>query len=316
MSASHWDGVDRAPLRIGLALCAAVFTLLEARTIHEQHSDPRFVLTHAPLASHLPATPAALCAVCAVILLALLAFALHRRPLLSSTVALGGMAMVSQWGVEYFDAPSHNYMFPGGMLFGWLLGLVYARTLGPRGAWRTALSEELAEAGAMSVFAALYVGSATSKLLDSGFRWVNHDTVRVLLLSQRGVADLDWVHRYRALVIDHPGAAWLASLLTLVIEGGAFFLLVSRRMRTLWGALILLLHLNIIVLATMPYLESMFLALLFAFPWPALLKLERSEAPAAPDSPALSWPVLLGLLGLMLLAALLPVGWSPFGPRG
>ncbi len=312
MSASHWQGVDRAPLRIGLAALTAAFVVLELASLLGLSADAHYRPTRQPW---LPATPVTLALIGAVALAALGALAANRRPLLASAVALAAMGLVSLWGTQYFGMVSHNFMFPGGLLFGWALGLVYARTRCPRGAPDRALSEELAEAGAMGVFAALYVSSAASKLIDSGADWLSPNTLRVLVLSQRGLADLGWIDRYRSLLIDHPGLARLGAALTLTIEGGSFFLLVSRRTRTLWGALILLLHLNIIVIATMPYIEPMSFALVFALPWPALLRLPRAQPPTPTDGPTLSWTVIYGLLVLTLLGALLPVGASPFLPR-
>ncbi len=306
MSASHWDGVDRAPLRVGIAAIVAIFTVMELAVLPSLLDDPHFRPARDPW---LPITPLALCLVGAAALAALAALAANRRPLTAALAAMAAMAQVSLWGAQYFKMVSHNFMFPGGLLFGWALGLAYARTLGPVGAGR-ARDEELAEAGAMGVFAALYVGSALSKLLDTGTAWVNPHTLRFLVLSQQGVADLAWIHRYRALLVEHPNLAYAGSVLTLVVEGGSFFLLVSRTTRTLWGALILLLHLNITALATMPYIEPMAFAALFTLPWPRLLRLPRTAPARSPA--ALSWPVVYGLLLLLFLAALLPEGASPF----
>jgi len=308
VSASHWDGVDRAPLRVGLATLTAAFTVIEVEALFQLRGNARFLPGRPPW---LAATPLTLTLVGAVALAALAALAANRRPLTAALTALAAMAQVSLWGAQYFGMVSHNFMFPGGLLFGWTLGLIYARTLRHDRAPDRELAEALAEAGAMGVFAALYVGSALSKLLDAGAVWFGPNTLRFLVLSQQGVAHLAWIDRYRALLVDHPDLARAGAALTLLVEGGSFFLLVSRTTRTLWGGFILLLHLNITVLATMPYIEPMAFALLFTPPWPKLLKLRR-----APDAPPaerlLSWPVLYGLLVLLLLAALLPPGTSPF----
>lgn len=319
MSASLHAGYSRGPVRVGLAVLVGLQFVTEVTTLGSMSDRPPFSWRHTFLTHLVKPTLPVLFVVSGLVLVGLVSLALARRPVTSGLVALGAMALVSQWNMEIFGSPSHNGYFTGGMLLGWLGGILYARALAAEAGEPSpgrSLEEELAEAGAVGVFAALYVGSAVSKLQHSGLGWAHADTLQSLILAQHGIADWGWVHAYRDYLTDHPSVTAVFSTATLVIEGGAFMMLVSRRWRIAWGLLIFGLHSNIIVLCTMPYLEPMTFVLLVAIPWPGRLRRLADPDHAALCPRRIPRRVLAAIAVLLLLAWTLPVGWRPFDGDG
>ncbi|MCU0657682.1 MAG: hypothetical protein MUF64_21205 [Polyangiaceae bacterium] len=311
LAGSPYDGYDRAPLRIGLTTVAGVVFLAETFTIAGMLGDQHYQASHA-----VPTSPALAWGVFALIVVALLFHALDRRPLAAGIVALGGMLGLSLWQTALFGSPSRNSFFPGAMLFGWVLGQLWALVLAgddARGARGRPFRERMAEAGAIGCLAAAYVGSASSKLLKSGLGWVNPDQLRWLLLAQEPLAGWSWLAAYRTAILENPSFASFLALLTLVVEGGALVLLLGPRLRLFWGVLITGLHLNILLLCTMPYLEPVTLVLLFAVPWPALLRRPRMEDPLTTRRPELLTVDLPDSMWIVLSAVVI-AGWlAPWG---
>jgi hypothetical protein len=253
-----------------------------------------------------------------MILAGLALVALDRRPIAGGAWALAWMSFLSAWQTELFGSPSRNSFFPGAALFGWVLGLAWAKAaagddgVAPSG---RAYRERLAEAGALGCLAAAYVGSAASKLLAAGLSWVNAAQVRALVLWQHPVADWAWLHAYRDAILEDATVARIAAAATLIIEGGAFCLLFGARLRLLWAALIVGLHVNIILLCTMPYVEPMVLLGLLAVPWPAVFRRPRIDDPLCAARPEVDVatvpkPVRWVLAGVVLAGwVLMPFGW-------
>lgn len=285
-SASLFDTASRAPLRVGLALMTAVELVGQALDLHSQVVNSLYESGTGFLLNLIPPSAFVLAALSAVGLLGLVAFARDRRPITGGLVALACMALLSEWITERFGATPHNMFYPGGMLLGWIAGLWYARTAAG-GADR----EQLAEAGAVGVLAALYVGSGVSKVLHGGFGWADLTTLRSTILAQQGLGGWGWVEAYRSTVIENGRLAQVLAAGALGIELGGFLLLVNRSLRVFWGLLILGLHVNILLLCSIPYVEPMVLVPLFTLPWPALLgrlrrkRLIQAAVAAPPHTP-------------------------------
>jgi hypothetical protein len=299
---------------VGLALVVLWAYVMDAVSVWEMRHRVPFSSQHHALTRLLLPGTFVMVPLSAVFLLALRRFAQGRDTLVAGGLAVACTALVAQWGTELFGSPSRNLYVPLATLFGWLCGVAYLRDLTSRGGASPPtrdMEDVYGEAGAMGVFAALYVGSATSKLLSSGINWVQPDTLRYLILSQQGIARGGWVEAYRRVIVEHPQLAATLAALVLIIEGGAFMLLASRRWRMVWCALIFGLHLNILVLCTMPYVESMGVAVVFGVPWRSrpVPASEVALPKALPWYP--SWRVAL-IMALVLLAAwTLPLGWRP-----
>lgn len=319
MSASHWSGHSRAPLRIGLAIIAALVFLVEVSSLAGYYQNPLlYVPRNAVLVGLIPPNNAVLAVVYLVGLVGLTGVAFDRYPVRGGLLALSCMALVCEWGLELFDSPSHNFFFPGGLLLGWIAGLGCASEILRRGTVRAdprAFREELAEAGAVGVLAALYVGSGVSKLLAAGLGWADTTSLRALILAQRGVGFFHWVDVYRDVLVQHPRLSQAFAVATLVVELGAAFMLVSARMRALWGLLLLGMHVNIFILCDIPYVEPMALLPLFTLPWPLLSRSARRGAPREVEPPAIGAPEelpprVLAIVAVLLIAAwVLPVRW-------
>jgi hypothetical protein len=282
-----------------------------------QSQDPEHFPPAGLVSELLGAVPGAAVGIYAMLLVGLWALAGDRRPVVAGLWVLAWAALLSQWQTQIFGSPSRNAFFPGAALLGWVLGQAWAHEtadLRDQAAPR-AMRERLGEAGVLGCLAAAYVGSCLSKLGTAGQGWVDGDQIRALVLWQQPVARWGWLDAYREAILQVPAWAEAASVATLVIEGGAFLLLFGPRLRLLWAALLVGLHLNIIVLCTMPYLEPMALLALLAVPWPRVLSKDRSSGAEQESPPSLDGvrlPLAIGLLlgGIVLFAWLLaPWGW-------
>lgn len=328
---SYWEGRSRAGLRIGLVLIVMLEYVFNLIFLYGTAHDSFFIPKEHYLLDLVPFSFWTAVALLVVGVTALIAILRDRRPLSWGVVIMICMALVEEYTLEIEGSPSHNFFYPGSMLFGWLAGLAFARECerqGASGASSGALREATAEAGAIGVLAALYVGSGVSKLLEAGLGWVDPFHLRATLLMQKGLADGPWVTALRELVIQHPLLSQYLSAAALVIELGGFVLLFRRPLRLLWGLLILGFHLQVFVLAGIPYLEPMLLVPLFTFPWPAIADrvagrrvavLPPTERPAGDDGSArLVLPprrALVVALLVMSAAWLLPVRWGPHHQR-
>ncbi len=141
------------------------------------------------------------------------------------------MALLSEWITERFGATPHN-MFLSRRYAARLDSGALVCAHGGNGADR----EQLAEAGAVGVLAALYVGSGVSKVLNGGIGWADQTTLRSTILAQQVLGGWRWVEAYRAAVIEHARLAQVLAAGALVIELGGFLLLVNRSLRVFWGS--------------------------------------------------------------------------------
>ena len=313
---SPYDGYSRTPLRVGLAVIAGIVFLGEAYTVADMTRDSHYAQAAGPL-HLLPNSPASAWFLFALIVAGLFFFAMDRRSTIAGTWTLAWMSVLSFWQRELFGTPSRNSFFPGVMLLGWVLGLVWARIVAGKEADQPkgrVFRERLAEAGAMACIAAGYTSSTLSKLFAAGFDWINPHQVRWLVLAQEPLGQWSWLVAYRNLVLDNPSVAWFSAFMTIVVEGGGFFLVLGPRFRLLWTAMIWALHINIILLCVMPYLEPMALLLVFAVPWPRIFRRPRLEDPLLAERPELMKPDIpdamwLILSAIVVLSWALPVGW-------
>jgi hypothetical protein len=307
---SFHDGHARTRLRIGIAAIAGLELLVEAAQVASQSQDPQHYRAHGVLALALAGAPWAAWIIDAMILLGLIALARDRRPVLAGAWALAWACVLSEWQTGVFGSPSRNAFFPGAALLGWVLGELWGARRAPPGLTaleRRELRERFAEAGALGCIAAAYVGSCASKLL-AGASWATGMQVRMLVLRQQPLASWSWLLDYREALIEDPALGRAAAIATLVIEGGAFMLLLGPRLRLLWAALIVGVHLNILLLCTMPYLEPIALLLLLALPWPQLLR--RRSGAVAHDAAVIPGRIAVVLAAIVVLGWLLaPWGW-------
>jgi hypothetical protein len=236
---------------------------------------------------------------------ALALLALGRRQIASGAAALAVLAVLAECQAALAGGPHRVYFAVGAVLLGWLGGLAWGRALS-----RGAVREDLAEAGAIAVLAATYVGAAVSKLLAHGFSWADESTLRSVLLSQNRVTEHGLLARYATLVIEHPGLSQALALAALLIQLGAFLYLLSPALRVLMGTLLLSFHLNVALLTGINYRANFFLLLLFSYPWPRRWP-TREAAPLPARDPVVERRVLIAasviVVVLVALAWLLPL---------
>lgn len=303
MFASFRDGSTRTDLRIGIAVIVGLEQLVETIAVASQSQDPRHYTPQGLVAPLLSSISFVAWPIFAMIAIGLVMVARDRRPVLGAIWALAWASLLSAWQTGLVGSPSRNAFFPGAVLLGWMLGEAWGAAMPST---NRALRERLAEAGALACLAAAYVGSCLSKLLTIGLAWGDGLSVRALVLRQQPVADWSWLLAYREAVIADPSLARIAATATLVIEGGAFLLLFGPRLRLVWAVLLFGLHVNILLLCTMPYVEPMVLLALLAVPWPRRTKeRERSDAPIAVPR-----TIAIALAGIVFAGWLLaPLGW-------
>lgn len=301
---SDWDGVSRAPLRVGMVIIMGLSQATEAFQVNWQARDPERYPPSGELSRWLADIPAASWVLLALVFVGLLGVARDRRPIVAGLWALAWAGVLSEWQTQIFGSPSRNAFFPGAVLFGWTLGQIWAAGL--RVSASRGFRERLAEAGALGCLAAAYVGSALSKLLASGSSWADGAQVRALVLQQQPLAGWAWLATLRNALIEHHELAVAASIATLVIEAGAVLLLFGPRVRMMWGILLLGLHLAIALLNTMPYVGASLLLALFCLPW------RRGGAPEPETLERRLPPHVLVLLACIVVAAwaLSPLGWA------
>jgi hypothetical protein len=311
--ATLYDGMSRAPLRVGVALVGCVDAIGLAVQIHRTAKSelshpaaPRFLLA-------LHEEPITLAAIVAVAISCFVAFARRRCSVTTGLLALLALAVLSESHAALVGGPARSFYVIGAVTLGWVFGLAYARGVSSGGLRRAAANEErLAEIGAVGMFAATYVGAAASKLILGGTDWANSNHLRAIVASQHPVGDSSLLGIYANAVVNHGGLSEAFGLATLVVQFGAFMLLISPTTRKVWTLAILGFHLNVLLLVHILYAESVVIAVLFGFPWPMLVaRLRRRallpsvEAPFAPASPrAARLTFALAVCGFGALAAI------------
>lgn len=248
------------------------------------------ILPVPPLFRDIALSTPGLAAIASVAVLAALLFARGRRPVLFAVVALVANRLLLEAFAALDGVYDETSYHAASALLGWLFGRAYARAAGePRGSPEI---DNLSALGAAAMFGATYLNAGTSKLHDSGFSWADGDTIRLLVLAHRDVGVPSWLDAIRAFAGTSASFAMALSIGTLILQLGAFLFPWTRRTRLVWGALFVAFHTGIhLVAGSIFFLQAVFLAILFAAPWPALLGRARffgaiPEEPEAPLAPA------------------------------
>ncbi|AKT43782.1 hypothetical protein [Chondromyces crocatus] len=296
MSASPYQGASRAPLRVSLAVVAALDAIVLGGTVAKGQALSEEVPR---VWRWLSGSPLAAWGVAVVALGALAAFARRWRPLVSGAVALGALACLVATVEHITGGARRSFYLSGAMLLGWLVGLAYARSLGhgdtPMGRTASARSpaeirphtgeprgrriwpeEILAEAGATAALAATYVNGASSKLLSGGVEWADGVALRSLVVTSTFHASGEgWLDAYKRVVVEQPVLAQGLAGAALLIQLGSASMLVDRRLRVLWGTLLLGFHANVLLLTGIHYGSAMLLLLVWSYPWPGMISWVR-----------------------------------------
>ncbi len=284
-----YDGMSRAPLRIGLAVIGSFDAVALAWQVHRTAKNdishpfaPRFLFA-------LHDQPLALALIVSIAIASFVAFARRRHSIIGGALAISALAILSESHAALVGGPARSFYAVGAVTFGWVFGLAYARGVGSgRLGHEVADEERLAEIGAVGVLAATYVGAGASKLFVSGVDWADANHLRAIVVSQHPISDHSLLGHYADAVMNHGTISQAFGLATLFVQLGAFMLLVSPVTRKLWTVGILGFHLNTLFLAHIIYFEAVVLAMLFGLPWPAIVTRLRGRAVLASTRPPLA----------------------------
>ena len=195
-------------------------------------------------------------------LLAVWRFATDATAVLPGWVSLAALVVLGQLFGLVRGSPGRNFNYSALLLLGWLLGQAVARRMGlksndPRAA-------ELADIGAVGAFAAIYVSSGLMKLTTGGAEWLDGTLMRLVTLAHHAPNDPSWTGQYADLVARGGPFVDALTIGVVVIETGAFVMLISRPGRRLWAGLIAAMHLNILLLLDIFYWEALYVGALVA----------------------------------------------------
>jgi hypothetical protein len=163
----------------------------------------------------------------------------------------------------------------GAVLFGWLAGYgIAAATFGRSGTVREL--ERVAASGAIAALGAVYVAAGLSKLAASGLAWGTDPThVRLMILAHREVGASGARDAIIGVVSESGAAGAFFAFCSLIIEVGAFVLIVGSRTRAVWGGLLLAFHAGLYVLTGILFAGGAVLIAAFCLPWHRVPDLPR-----------------------------------------
>jgi hypothetical protein len=294
---SPYDGRTRAGLRVVLAAVLAFDTLLVSHFLAGVRSGP---------ASH-PHAPAwllafagrtwAIAIVATVAIVSLVAFARRAAAVIPGWIALACVGVLVEAHAASIEGPFRIFFSAAAAMFGWLVGVTYARARG----LEATNAERYAELGAAAGLAATYVNAVASKTLAGGIGWTDADSLRAVVLTQHHVGGSFLSNAYADAVADH---AWLAGTLvtlTLIAQASALAYPWHRVTRAVSGTLLLAFHANTAFLTPLFFPQAMVLLLGLSFPWPwAPVTAKEPSAPSEARTPRL---VLVGALTVCALVA-------------
>ena len=319
MIRSPWDGHERTLVRGVIGALVAFDVVVVAYLVAVRAASPishplapawLLVAGGRPWIAALMAAPA---------LFAAVRFVSRPRAWVAGAIMLVSAGALNEALAVLYEGPMRAFFSSGGVLAGWMAGLLYAKCLGGE-ARQPRRAEALAEIGACAALAATYVGSISSKLLRQGFSWADATSLQGMIFSQQRL-DRPWLLReYAALVGSHGWIALTLAALTLLAQGSMIFYPWSPRGRAISGSLVLAFHVNVMLLTPIVFSTPMILLVVLSYPWPRVEARLRGRAstsvPQPPDVPATeiaprrATGTALGALA-MVIGAVLVAWFSP-----
>jgi hypothetical protein len=264
-----------------LLLIAVVECCVQAGSAYWQASfRPDTVLgMYGLIARSLPATLVLIAATA----VALWRFLGSRASLGAGVVALFGMAIAGETFASVFAVHRQDFYQGGALLVGVVLGEAYARLEGIRPGRSRAEALEARRfgcTGALGMLAGTYISAGTSKVVTGGVGWATSSAVRLMLLSHAAVEGSTWSLAIPRWTAASPHVCMGLEVGTLVIQLGAFMLLLRPLLRRLWATLIVAFHAGIYLTSHILFISPMVFAAVVAVPWGRLLR--RSPDPEDP----------------------------------
>ena len=121
------------------------------------------------------------------------------------------------------------------------------------------------------MLAATYMAAGSSKLIGGGLGWATSSAVRLMLLSHGEVEGSPWSLTIPQWTASSPYVCMALEVCTLMVQMGAFMLIIGPRARRLWAALIVAFHLGIYLTSHILFISAMVFAAVVAIPWSYLL---------------------------------------------
>jgi len=235
----------------------------------------------------LASSPAAMLALYAVALIGLIGFLGPRGRLPWGFVALVAMKVLLEVFATIFSAHHQDFYQSGAILFGFVLGELYAYCIGlregrSRDEWLTC--KQLGATAAIAIFGATYVAAGTSKIIYGGLSWIDSSTLRLMVAAHTEVGTAAWKDAIGHWVAANPLVCASLQIGTVIIQVGSFLLVVNR-LRTLWATLIVLFHIGIYLPSNILFLQPLIFAAIVAFPWRWLAARFGKETKAAAAPP-------------------------------
>lgn len=261
------------------------------------------------VALHLPAT----LLLAATTLVALWKFLGPGSSLTAGYIALLGMKLAGETFERVFAAHHQDFYQAGAMLAGAVVGESYARAIGilaQRSRTELLETRRFGMTGALGMLAGSYMAAGASKVLQGGIGWATSSTVRLMILSHTELEGNPWALAIPHWTADNPYVCMALEVGTLIIQLGAFMLIVGPRARRLWAVLLVAFHAGIYITSGILFLSPMLMAAVVAIPWARILgKPDDEPSEEAQQRPA-TRPAALVLLAVgITLVMRLGSGW-------
>ena len=251
-------------------------------------------------------------------LIALWRFLGSRASLAAGLIAMACMKIAGETFARVFAVHHQDFYQGGAMVAGVLLGEAYARVVGispDRGLAEKLEAQRFGMTGALGMLAGSYMAAGASKLLTGGFGWMTSSTIRLMILSHGEVEGTPWSQAIPQWTAAHPHTCMALEVGTLIIQLGAFMLIVGPRLRRLWASLIVAFHAGIYLTSHILFVSPMIFAAVVALPWARLLPRRSADAEDLGEvrqdaDRRATRPVALALLALGEMVVLrLAAGW-------
>ncbi|KIG17052.1 hypothetical protein DB30_03649 [Enhygromyxa salina] len=232
-----------------------------------------------------------------------------RTQLWFGLLALVAMAVLVEAMAAHVGEHRRRFYSVGAALFGWLCGLIFARSRGAN----DDRSERLAEAGAAAALAATYANAGLQKLMAGGL--FDDHSFQIYVLHHHHIDDTSIIGRIAQLVVTHPQIGVGLALSVVVIQAGAWIYLTGPRGRMIWGTLLISFHVGTLAFLHIMYVMATVLLVAWSYPWARVFaRVLRRPAPpvSVADDPPLSARELAMLAGVgALLVALAWIAPTP-----
>lgn len=219
--------------------------------------------------------PAAIVAAAIVGLAGVVLFARRPTKAWGPILAIAATAILHDVVGRVLGVFHETFYHAGAALFGWAAGVGWARAV----AADEPSTRRLAARCAVAAFAATYVCAGMSKLHDSGIGWADADGLRLVVLSHLPMGAHGAADAFKMWMVAHPRVAQTFGVAALVVELGAWTMLLGARWRRATGALLLGFHVGTFLLMRVFFLEAAILLGALVVPW------SRGSKPPSIDEP-------------------------------